>query len=137
MRRVFATLLTFIMLCNVLLLPAAATEQAAVQPRWVDLYSFSIDLDISSGGTATCSTDVSTTTQTNTIDLSMQLEKYDGTRWVVVKEWTNTYGPNADMTRYRAIPSGYDYRVSVVAAVYDQYGNPVETVGRYSGTIYY
>ena len=137
MKRVFATVLTLVMLCNVLLVPVCAAEQTPIQPRWQDIYSFIIDLDISSGGTATCVTSVKTTTQTNTIDLSMQLEKYDGTRWVVVKEWTNTYDSEADMTRYRAIPSGYDYRVSVVAAVYDQYGNPVETVGRYSGTIYY
>ena len=137
MRKTFATILTFVLLINTLLLPVCAAEQTTVQPRYLDIYSFSIDLDISSGGTATCSADVSTTTQTNTIDLSMQLEQYNGTRWVVVKEWTGSYGPNADMTKYRAVPSGYYYRVSVAAAVYDANGNAVETVGRYSTSIYY
>lgn len=137
MKRVFTTVLTLVILCNMLLVPVCAAEQTPIQPRWQDIYSFIIDLDISSGGTATCVTSVKTTTQTNTINLYMQLEKYNGTRWVIVKEWNKTYGPNADMTKYWAIPSGYDYRVAVSAAVYDQYGNPVETVGRYSGTIYY
>ena len=137
MKRVFATVLMLVILCNVLLVPVCAAEQTPIQPRWQDIYSFIIDLDISSGGTATCVTSVKTTTQTNTIDLCMQLEKYNGTRWTIVKTWRNSYGPNADMTKYWAIPSGYDYRVFVSAAVYDQNGNPVETVGRYSGTIYY
>ena len=137
MRKLFATILSLVLLYNVCLLPVCAAEQAAVQPRYLDIYSFSIDLDISSGGTATCSTGVSTTTQTNTIDLTMQLEQYNGTRWVIEKTWTGSYGPNADMTKYRAIPSGYDYRVFVSATVYDKYGNVVETVGDYSGTIYY
>lgn len=137
MRKTIATILTFILLINTLLLPVCAAEQTTVQPRYVDIYSFSIDLDISSGGTATCSTDVSTTTQTNTIDLRMQLEQYDNGRWVIVKSWTGSYGPDADMTKYRAVPSGYYYRVAVSAAVYDANGNPVETVGRYSGEVYY
>ena len=137
MRKTFATILTFVLLINTLLLPVCAAEQTAVQPRWKDLYSFAIDLDISSGGTATCETSVSTTTQTNTIDLSMHLEQYDNGRWVIIKTWTGSYGPNADMTKYRAVPSGYYYRVSVSAAVYDSNGNAVETVGRYSTSIYY
>lgn len=137
MRKIFTTILMFVLLFHVLLLPVWAAERTPVQPRYLDIYSFSIDLDISSGGTATCSADVSTTTQTNTIDLTMNLEQYDGSRWVIIKTWTGSYGPNADMTRYRAIPSGYDYRISVVAAVYDKNGNAVETVGNYSGEIYY
>ena len=137
MRKTFATILTFILLINTLLLPVCAAEQTTVQPRWVDLYSYYIDLDISSGGTATCETSVKTTTQTNTIDLTMQLEQYDSGRWVIVKTWRNSYGPNADMTKYRAVPSGYYYRVAVSAAVYDANGNAVETVGRYSGEVYY
>lgn len=137
MRRVFATLLTLIMLCNVLLVPVAASEQTSVQPRYLDIYSFIIDLDISSGGTATCETSVKTTTQTNTIDLTMHLERYTGTRWVIEKTWTGSYGPNADMTKYRAVPSGYYYRVSVSATVFDKNENVVETVGRYSGEVYY
>lgn len=139
MRKTFATILTFVLLLNTLLLPVCAAEQTTVQPRWVDIYSFYIDLDISSGGTATCETSVSTTTQSNTIELYMQLEQYDSDngRWTIVKEWSGTYGPNADMTRYRAVPSGYYYRVFVSAAVYDANGNAVETVGRYSGEVYY
>lgn len=137
MRKVFATILTFVLLCNVFVLPAVAAEQTRIQPRYLDIYSFAIDLDISSGGTATCETSVKTTTQTNTIDLCMQLEQYDGTRWVIVKTWRDSYGPNADMTKYRAVASGYYYRVSVSAAVYDANGNAVETVGNYSGEIYY
>jgi len=139
MRKTFATILTFVILINTLLLPVCAADQIVVQPRYLDIYSFSIDLDISSGGTATCSADVSTTTQTNTIDMSMQLERYDSDngRWVLVKSWNGVYGPNADMTKYRAVPSGYYYRVSVSAAVYDSNGNAVETVGRYSGEVYY
>jgi len=127
------------LLINTLLLPVCAAEQTAVQPRWVDIYSFSIDLDISSGGTATCSTGVSTTTQTNTINMTMELEQYDSDngRWVVIKSWTGSYGPNADMTKYRAVASGYYYRVYVGATVYDANGNAVETVGRYSTSIYY
>lgn len=137
MRKVLATVLTLIMLCNVLLLPVCAAEEITVQPRYLDIYSFIIDLDISSGGTATCETSVKTTTQTNTIYLTMNLEQYDGERWVIEKTWTGTYGPNADMTKYRAIPSGYYYRISVSATVFDQNGNAVETVGNYSGSIYY
>lgn len=137
MRRVFATILSLILLCNGLLVSVSAAEQTPVQPRWLDIYSFYIDLDISSGGTATCETSVKTTTQTNTITLSMDLEQYDDGRWVVIKNWTGSYGPNADMTKYRAIPSGYYYRLYVGATVYDSNGNAVETVGRYSGEIYY
>jgi len=137
MRKTLAAILTFALLVNTLLLPVCAVDRTAVQPRWVDLYSFFIDLDISSGGTATCVTSVSTTTQTNTIDLTKQLEQYDDGRWRIEKEWSGDYGSEADMTRYRAIPSGYYYRVYVCAAVYDEDGNPVETVGRYSGEVYY
>lgn len=139
MRKTFATILTFILLINTLLLPVCAAEQAAVQPRYLDIYSFVIDLDISSGGTANCSTSVKTTTQTNTIDLTMQLERYDSDngRWVFVKSWNGVYGPNADMTRYRAVASGYYYRVFVGATVLDANGNAVETVGNYSSSIYY
>lgn len=137
MRKLFATILTFILLFNVCLLPVCAAEQPTVQPRYLDIYSFSIDLDISAGGTATCSTGVKTTTQTNTIDLTMELEKYNGTRWVVVKSWSDSFGPEADMTKYWAIPSGCDYRVYVGATVFDKNGNAVETVGNYSGEIYY
>lgn len=137
MRKTLAAILTFALLVNVLLLPVCAVDRTAVQPRYLDIYSFIIDLDISSGGTATCEASVKTTTQTNTIDLTMQLEQYDDGRWHIVKEWWGDYGPNADMTKYRAIPSGYYYRVYVCAAVYDADGNPVETVGRYSGEVYY
>ena len=139
MRKAFATILTFVLLINTFLLPVCAAEQTVVPPRWVDIYSFSIDLDISSGGTATCSADVSTTTQTNTIDMTMQLEQYDSDngRWVVIKSWNGVYGPDADMTKYRAVASGYYYRVFVGATVLDANGNAVETVGRYSGEVYH
>ena len=137
MRKTFATILPFVILINTLLLPVCAAEQNAVQPRYLDIYSFYIDLDISSGCTAPCVSSVKTTTQTNTIDLRMQLEQYDNGRWVIVKSWTASYGPNADMTKYRAVPSGYYYRVFVSATVFDQNGNAVETVGRYSTSIYY
>lgn len=139
MRKTFATILTVILLLNTLLLPVCAVDQTAVQPRYLDIYSFIIDLDISSGGTATCVTSVKTTTQTNTIDLTMELEQYDSDngRWVVIKSWNGVYGPNADMTKYRAVASGYYYRVYVGATVLDANGNAVETVGRYSGEVYY
>ncbi|MBQ3256596.1 MAG: hypothetical protein IJA67_04180 [Oscillospiraceae bacterium] len=137
MRKTLAAILTFVLLLQTLLLPVCAAEQPVVQPRYLDIYSFIIDLDISSGGTATCEASVKTTTQTNTIKLYMQLEQYDDGRWRIEKEWSGDYGSEADMTKYRAIPSGYYYRVFVSAAVYDEDGNPVETVGRYSGEVYY
>ncbi len=137
MKRIIAGILTVLMLCSALIVPVCAVEQASVQPRYVDIYSFWIDLEISEWGTATCSTSVKTLTQSNTFDLMMQLEQFDGTRWVTLKQWRSSYGPNADMTKYWGVSSGHYYRVFVSAAVYDQYGNPVETVGRYSGEVYH
>lgn len=137
MKKIAAAILTFVLLFNTLLLPAYAAEQTAVQPRYLDIYSFFIDLDISSGGTATCETSVSTTTQTNTLEITMDLEQYTDSNWHVIKSWNKTYGANADMTKYRAIPSGYYYRLFVSAIVRDANGNVVETVGNYTDSTYY
>ena len=137
MKRIVALILTVLMMCSVLILPVSAVEQTTVQPRFVDIYSISAALKISDLGIATCSSDVSTLTQNNTIHLTMQLEQLDGNRWVIEKSWSNTYGPDAGMTKYRAVSSGYYYRVFIAATVFDSNGNAVETVGQYSQTIYH
>ena len=135
-----------VMLLTVLAPAALATDLEFVyeidemDPRYENLANISADLYISPTGMASSSGSARSHYETDRIDLAVTLQhRRPGSNvWIETESW---YTSNIFFSALEPDPikvdSGYEYRTRVIATVYDQYDNFVESVVLYSGTDIY
>ena len=121
-------------------LPAQAAEilpneLVMVQPREIGIAKMNCQLDISSGGNASCFGDVSMSAGYDS-EIILALQKStNGRNWSNVASWT---GSGSDtLTKSSFVTSGYDYRCKLTVKVYNSAGKYVTTYTQYSDTISY
>lgn len=66
----------------------------------------------------------------------MKLQQKVGTSWETVKEWTSS-GTTNNFAESWYVTSGYDYRVEILADVYNSSGNMIESQTTHSSVVEY
>ena len=76
-----------------------------------------------SSGTAYCSCFVSPTYSTDSVVLHMQLQKKEGSNWILVASWSTSGSGDLAINKDRQVASGYTYRVWASSVCYDDDGH--------------
>lgn len=128
MKRIFATILAFVMMA-VTAVPAfaAVPGDTVVSPQYTYIQSNYANLTINeSTGVATC-TSSCYATSVYTVSIECKLQRYTGTSWSTVKTWTTSANRYANISQTWTVPSGYTYRVYSTYRIYNSSGTLLET----------
>lgn len=128
----------FLILC---LLTSSASASAvageSIQPRYSSIVRYITGLEISSAGRADCSSCV-TISGGDTVTLIMSLKKSsDGVTWSIEKTWSTTGTGTVALSKSYYVVSGYYYKVTSTATVYNENGYYLETGNSSSAIIDY
>ena len=104
-----------------------------VSPRYKEVQTIYMSLEISDSGRADCYTSVQIA-YGYTVELEVKLQKLDG-KWTDVKTWTTTGERRITIDEPWYVVRGYDYRLRITATVHDQYGNFIEAPFEYSNIV--
>ncbi|HWQ51434.1 MAG TPA: hypothetical protein VN369_06475, partial [Terriglobales bacterium] len=118
--------------------PAPQESQGTVSPQYAYISALISALEINSSGKAVCAGAVILTSNNNSVELTVTLQKKSGSAWSAVKSWTE-WGEGKDgvtMENSYYVISG-TYRVAVTAKVYNSSGTLVETQTQYSKQVTY
>jgi len=123
--------------CTLLLMvavPANATENyelmdketLTVQPRFTNISVFMNSFDITTSGKAVIES-VLSARDCDEVRISMYLQRYEGGKWVNVKNWAETRkGMSMLLSKNWYVPSGYQYRMKSYGYAYSN-GQLVES----------
>lgn len=135
-KKLLAFLLTLVMVCSVAA-PFAFAADEGIQPHYTRILTFDIDLDINSRDKSTSYSAVTSSDDTDTINLTMELQqKIDG-EWETIKSWSSSSTWVASMEKDWYVVKGYDYQVLSTAYVYNANGIWQETVSEVSFVVHH
>ena len=138
MKKVVTLLLTIVLVLGIMAPAAFAfAENDAVQPRYFRISTFDIAFDISSSGKSSCYSKIVTYESTDTIDLTIELQRDGGSGWSTIKTWTGEDTGRISLDKVWYVTSGYEYRLRITAEVYDTNGKLLETQIDYSCSVDY
>lgn len=110
----------------------ASISIVALDPRFEHLSRISAGLTISTLGRASCGGSFTIYDIYDGYDsrMTMVLEQYTDSGWEPVKEWSEDFtGAGVKMMdKGYYVSSGYRYRMTVTAEIFDSRGNVIETV---------
>lgn len=141
MKRFVCVIMSFVLALS-LSVPAFADNQSTVgnSPNqihldYVNISALNAGLSIDSSGRASCTGNVTLYNRSNTVALSVQLQRYSSGGWSNVKSWSISAHGNtpAEIVNSYYVTSG-KYRVSCTAKVYNASGSLLETQTAYSAT---
>jgi len=112
-------------------------EERSSVSRFVRINFFEIDLSISKAGLSNSFACVSLKHSADTVKLTLELQRQNGTTWNQVKSWSTTGSGIVYIESDWYVSSGYTYRVQATANVYNSSGTLLETVNITSGTVKY
>ena len=98
-------------------LAAAVPDESGIQPRYTGIHEFSVDLDISASGYASCYGAVAPLSGYS-VDLTMELQQ-DGT---TIKSWIGSGSVDVVLERGRYVESGHIYQVVLTANIKNSKG---------------
>lgn len=135
MKRTLAFLLTVIMIVSAAAPAVFAVEigDEGIQPRYTRLVTFDIDLSIDAKGKTTSYACATSSSGSDKINLTMELQqKVDG-KWKTIKTWTNsgTFSVSLDDKTWY-VAEGYEYQTVATAYVYNSNGVWQETASAVS-----
>ncbi len=137
MKRLVGILLVVFMLFSTATVTAAAgnSGKGDVSIQYVGMSSLTAGLSINSYGLASCSGSARLSNNTYSVYLTVVLERYSGGVWSQVTYWTASGSGYSGASIYQNyyVSSG-TYRVRATAAVFDSFGNIVESGTTYSTT---
>lgn len=107
----------------------------AVEPRYVGLWELSASLSISDSGKATCGGSCKIRLGYSA-DLTIELEQRTGSTWETICTWTED-GAKSFFEKTVYVVSGYDYRLTVSADVYNSSGTIIESSVVNSNQVFY
>ena len=96
--------------------------------------SYDYNLSINSSGLASCGASVTAYPGTDSVKISMYLQRYDG-GWSTVQHWTKEAdGTYVSLVKSYYVTSGYNYRMLVYFYAYE--GSAVESLSRTDSQYY-
>ena len=111
---------------------ASIAEDTVIQPRYTGIFRFSVDLDITKAGYASCYGSVSPNTGYS-VDLTVELRQ-DGT---TIKSWTESNSTTFSIDKGYFVVKGHDYQVVATASVKNSNGVVVSTPSLSSNVVSY
>lgn len=139
MKRIICLFLTVLML-TFSVVPAYGgetrnlKEENIVRPMFKHIYMIVAGIKINTSGKATVFGMGETYNASHIINLNVELQKYSGSGWSTIKNWTTT-GPSTSMGIFLEkdwyVVKG-TYRTAVTVKVYNSYGQLLETQTEYS-----
>ena len=142
MKRVLVTVLCLVMTVSFLTPTALAEQHEKLEevkntPDFSRIISFVADLSISSRGLANCYSRVRLANSTDTVTLTMELQRQNGSSWTRVNSWSTDGSGTVTIERDWFVASGHSYRIQTTARVFNSNGALVETSSATSGTVRY
>lgn len=107
-----------------------------ISPQYVEINMFNVSLSIDSG-IATCSCDINLYHANGSVTVKMELQQKQSSSWKPIKTWYVTGTSPFSAEKTYAVKKGYDYRVYVIATVFDKSGNQIEQGTQYSNIKHY
>ncbi|MBE6947504.1 MAG: hypothetical protein E7454_04560 [Ruminococcaceae bacterium] len=147
MRRIFAVLLTFVVLVSMVTpcfaaeseasavasRAAAESEASAVTPRYLCIALNAVDFYIEEASTNTVTSDVYCLLYDNyEVQIVCELQRYNNSKWNTIKTWTSSGMQEASLTKSWVVPGGYNYRAYATFYIYDNQGFLMETATNYN-----
>jgi hypothetical protein len=108
-----------------------------ITPRYVNASVFAVSLSINSSGKAMSYAYASAATYSNSVYLTITLQRYTSSGWTNVKSWSTSGTREAELDKSYYVTSGYSYRTKAVATLYTSSGSYVEQITAYSKTVSY
>ncbi len=110
-------------------------DSSAIMPCYLAISTCKNDFSIKSSGKTTCIG--STMVQPGYVaGLKIELQQYNR-GWKTIKNWSGSSENYVGMTKYQYVTSGYSYRLKLTHTAKTGSGSTVETVTKYSDTVYY
>lgn len=137
-RRLLCIVLILVLMLSMNVWTAVASaEESAVQPRWSYTNSTITSLNISTGGTSTCSASASGYSNITTkIKIKLRLQQYLAAQWTTIAVWESTFSDYYGvLSKTKALTSTGNYRVEAVYTVYS--GSASETITMHSQEKYF
>ena len=140
MRKIsFAVLVVLTILAfNTQVFAAHSESHGPITPHFTHISAVIAKVSISAWGEANCIGSVTLYSSSNTVVLTMELQKQDGNGWSTVKSWTSSGPglPGVYMDNYHWVVRG-TYRVRCIARAYSASGSLLEEVSVLSHEITY
>lgn len=135
-KKIIAFLLTLVMVCSVAA-PFAFAADEGIQPHYTRIVTFDIGLDIASNDKSTSYSAVTSSSRTDTIDLTMELQREVDGEWETIKSWSTSGLLSVSLDKDWYVLKGYDYQVLATADVYNANGVWQETVSEVSFVVHH
>lgn len=132
MKKALTLLLSLVLVFGVLAPVAyAAPAVRAVQPRYIRIGSFDTAFNINSNGKATCYASVESWYDTDTVDLTMELQRLEDGTWTTIKTWTGSGTHFTTLDKIWYVLTSYEHRIKVTAKIYNAAGVLLESQTEY------
>lgn len=140
-KKMIAFLLTLVMVFSIAAPVVSAVDvtdpEEGIQPQYVRVGTFDIDLDIASNDKSTSYSKVTSGYGKDTIEMTMELQqKIDG-KWETIKSWSTSGTLSVSLEKDWYVAKGYDYQVLTTAYVYNPSGVWQETVSETSFVVHH
>jgi len=138
-KRVFATVLSLILMLSILAPTALATEERneGYGGRFLRISIFCIDLSIATSGLSSSYSDIVLTYSSDKAELIMDLQQLKSGVWTTIKSWNTSGSGTVYLDKDWYVVSGYSYRVYTTAKVYNSSGTLLETAYATSNSVFY
>lgn len=139
MRKIsFAVLVLIILSSSVQVFAANSESHGPITPHFTHISAVIAKVSISAWGEANCIGSVTLYSSSNTVVLTMELQKQDGNGWSTVKSWTSSGPglPGVYMDNYHWVVRG-THRVRCTASAYSASGSLLEEVSILSHMVTY
>lgn len=134
MKRTFKTLFIFFLVFSIVasLISVYALEVDPYDPpeipeEYVHLKAITVGLSINSGLAVLSSHARVSSGMTDTVNITMKLQRYNNGSWTTLNTWTGSGTRSCSVPGQLYVTSGYTYRNYVVVTVYTSSGSYVET----------
>lgn len=117
--------------------PSTEAESGQGPPKFARIYLFEVSFSISSAGLTSNYCKVKLYDLTDTVKLTMELQRLEGIVWVPIKSWSTTGSSTVSIDKDWYVLSGYKYRVQGIAQVSNSSGTLLEIATATSSTVTY
>ena len=127
-----------ILVCSAQVFAAHSEFRWPISPQFTHISDIITRLSISAWGEANCIGSVTLYSSSDTVVLTMELQRQDGNGWSTVKFWTSSGSglPGVYMDNYHWVVRG-TYRVRCTARAYSASGSLLEEVSIISRVVTY
>lgn len=131
-------LIVLMLLCMLTVGAWTATPESGIAPQYMGIMQINANLAINSNGKSTCESKIALNSPVYCADAIMTLYRSsNSTSWTPIKSWSASGKSDVEMSENRYVLSGYYYKVTVTAEIYDASSNLVETASSESNIVRY